>query len=171
MSKWISEKQTKDVIAMLGNSNFIIFSARVQNPLPKLQKYLFRSLFTRRRKLRIACDDFFSKSHPALTPLLLFSAKGHARLAVATNLLRVRGFRLHQQNAENIFFMRLRHVGAKSALLRLIFCLWKKNKPSAAPSVDPFAKSKSSALRFAPAILHGVVSRRRKVQYIFFIVL
>ena len=48
----------------------------VERQLPKLNVAGSNPVSrSRRRKLRIACDDFFSKSHPALTPLLLLLRK------------------------------------------------------------------------------------------------
>ena len=58
----------------------------------------FGRTFTRRRKLCIACGDFSLKSRRSLTPLLLHSAKGHARFAcslasaLATALCRCQPF-------------------------------------------------------------------------------
>ena len=47
--------------------------------------------------------------------------------------------------ARGIFFGRLNHVGAKFALLRLIFCLWHKNKPSARLLAPPYSQKSTLA--------------------------
>lgn len=50
----------------------------VQLPPPKCRKNLFHVVLTRRRKLHIACGDFFTKATSALIPLRLLFRKGHA---------------------------------------------------------------------------------------------
>ena len=63
-------------------------------------------------------------------PLLLF---GSLVLQLA-----LREFKSIQQTDENIFFIVLRHVGAKSALLRRFFMLTHKKASSARPLALPF---------------------------------
>ena len=131
---------------------------RFQSPHPKTRIYLFYSPLTRRRKLRIACDDFFSKSHPALTPLLLLSAKGHARRAcsvasaLATARCRYQPFAgcvgsVSTSKTPKTSFSCGSDTSEQSPLCSgLFFCLWQKNKPSARSLAPPFP-TKSAALR------------------------
>ena len=90
----------------------------------------------------------FCKAAGALIPLRLLSEKGHA----VPSLLACRRARsapacyqpfsgcessISLSEILKIFFIVLSHVGAKSALLRLIFC---KNKPSARSLAPPFSQ-------------------------------
>ena len=68
------------------------------------------------------CSSFSAKSPAA--PTLLACKRALGAPACYQLFAGLKEFNSRRRNAKKIFFMWLRHAGAKSALLRLIFCLW-----------------------------------------------
>ena len=95
----------------------------------------------------------FSKVRACSFRCSSFSAKGRVRVAcslvnaLTTALAHYQPFAGAGTQGSCVFFVVPYHVGAKSALLRLIFC---KNKPSARSLAPPFRKKSRSAHLFGP---------------------
>ena len=91
----------------------------------------------------------FSKVRACSFRCSSFSAKGRVRVACSLAGALTTALAHYQPFAGTrggcIFFVVPYHVGAKSALLRLIFC---KNKPSARSLAPPFRKKSRSAHLF-----------------------
>jgi len=93
----------------------------------------------------------FSKVRACSFRCSSFSAKGRVRVAcslvnaLTTALAHYQPFAGAGTQGSCVFFVVPYHVGAKSALLRLIFC---KNKPSARSLAPPFRKKSRSAHLF-----------------------